>query len=134
MVAFKGNQVKIMPSVGEPTEMKHVKHVKNIPPADRYIKQLPDYTAFGRRTTLRLNPDKVPNLHWNLANSYHTTNIGLAVSNTVETSPNYIDVNTSSYAKGNKCKEWCSVSLLTDVNVVQCNMRPIVSSTVGHTK
>ena len=88
--------------------MKHVKHVKCIPLADRFIKQLPDYTAFSRRTTLRLNPDRIPNLHWSLANSYHTTNIGLAVPNTIGASANYIDVNTLSYAKGDKCKECTS--------------------------
>ena len=27
MVAIKGNQVEIRPSIGGPTEMKHVKHV-----------------------------------------------------------------------------------------------------------
>ena len=29
--------------------MKHVKHVKYILPVDRYIKQIPDYNAFGRK-------------------------------------------------------------------------------------
>ena len=49
--------------------MKHVKHVKYILPADRYIRQLPHYNAFGRKTTLRLNPDRIPDLHWSLADS-----------------------------------------------------------------
>ena len=40
--------------------MKHIKHVKYILPADQYIKQLPDYSAFGRKATLRMNPDKIP--------------------------------------------------------------------------
>ena len=47
VVAIKGNHIEIRPSVGGPTEMKHVKHVKYILPADRYIKQLPDYNTFG---------------------------------------------------------------------------------------
>ena len=53
--------------------MKHIKHVKYILPANRYINQLPDYSAFGRKTTLRMNPDHIPDLHWNLAKyvSYH---------------------------------------------------------------
>ena len=106
--------------------MKHVKHVKYILLPDRYIKHIPDYTAFGRKTTLRLNPDKIPNLHWSLADSYHTTNIGLTISSTLTVSTNYLNVNTLSYAKGDKCKEWCSVSLSTDVNILQINMRPIV--------
>ena len=63
MVAIKGNQVEVRPSIGGSTEMKHVKHVKYILPADQYIKQIPDYSAFGRKTTLRLNPDKILDLH-----------------------------------------------------------------------
>ena len=34
------------------------------------------YAWFGRKTTLRINPDQIPDLHWKLADSYHTTNIG----------------------------------------------------------
>ena len=40
VVAIRANQVEIRPSIGGPTEMKHVKHVKYILPADRYIKHL----------------------------------------------------------------------------------------------
>ena len=76
VVSLKGNQVEVQPSIGGPTEMKHIKHVKYILPADRYIKQIPDYSAFGRKASLRMNPDKIPNLHWQLASTYHTTNIG----------------------------------------------------------
>ena len=94
MVAIRGNQVEIRPSIGGPTEMKHVKHVKYILPTNRYIKQLPDYNAFGRRRTFRLNPDRIPGLHWSLADSYHTIDIGLTISNTNIISTNYIDVNT----------------------------------------
>ena len=98
MVAIRGNQVEIRPSVGGPTEMKHIKHVKYVLPADRYIKQIPDYNAFGRKTTCRLNPDSILDLHSCLADSYHTTNIGLTISNTKAMSTNYKDVNTLSYA------------------------------------
>ena len=114
--------------------MIHVKHVKYILPVDRYIKQIPDYNALGRKTTLRLNPDKIPDLHWSLADSYHTTNIGFAISNTMAMSTNYIDVNTLRYAKGDKCKEWCGVSLSTDVNIVQNSIKPIVCSTIRGNK
>ena len=92
--------------MGGPTEMKHVKHVKYILLADRYIKQIPDYTVFGRKTTLRLNPDKILDLHWSLADSYHTTNIGLAISSTMSMSTNYVHVSTLSYTRGDKCREW----------------------------
>ena len=68
--------MEIQPTVGGPTEIKHIKHVKYILPADKYIHQLPDYSGFGRKTTLRINPDQIPDLHWKLTNTYHTTNIG----------------------------------------------------------
>ena len=70
VVSLKGNQVEVQPAVGGPTEMKHVKHVKYVLPADVYINKLPDYTGFGRKTTLRMNPDNIPDLHWKLAHSY----------------------------------------------------------------
>ena len=78
VVSLKGNQVEVKPANGGPTEMKHIKHVKYVLPANRYIKQLPDYSIFGRKTTLRMNPDHIPDLHWNLANTCHTTSIGHA--------------------------------------------------------
>ena len=68
--------MEIQPAVGGPTKMKHIKHVKYILPADKYINQLLDYSGFGRKTTLRINPSQIPDLHWKLTNSYHTTNIG----------------------------------------------------------
>ena len=55
--------------------MKHVKHVKYILPVDQYIKQIPNFSAFGRKTTLRLNPDKILDLHWSLKDTYHTTDL-----------------------------------------------------------
>ena len=83
VVSLKGNQEEIQPAVGGPTEMKHIKHDKYILPADKYIHQLPVYSGFGRKTTLRINPDLIPDLHWKLANTYHTTNIGqMEIENT----------------------------------------------------
>ena len=46
VVAIKGNQVEVKPSIGGPTEMKHIKHVKYIHPVDKYIKHVPDYSTF----------------------------------------------------------------------------------------
>ena len=45
VVSIKGNQVEVRPSIGGPTEMKHVKYVL---PAEQYIKHIPDYSTFGR--------------------------------------------------------------------------------------
>ena len=134
MVAIRGNQVQIRPSVGGPIEMKHVKLVKYILPTDQSIKQLPDYNAFGRRTTFRLNPDRIPDLHWSLAYSYNTTDIGLTISSTKIISTNYIDINTLSYAQGDECKMWCGVSLSNVVNTVQSNIKSVICSTVKCTK
>ena len=47
VVAIKGHQLEVRPSIGGPTEMKHVKNVKYILPADQYIKQIPDFSALG---------------------------------------------------------------------------------------
>ena len=134
VVPVRGNQVELRPSVGGPMEMKHVKHVKYILPANRYIKQLPDYNTFGRRSTLRLNPDRIPDLHWSLANSYHTTNIGLTIPSTKIVSTNYIDTNTLSYAQRGKCKMWCGVPLSNVVNTIQSNTKSVMCSTVTCTK
>ena len=42
-------------------------------PADNIIASLPDYSDFGRKTTLRLNPDKILDLNWNIATQLNTT-------------------------------------------------------------
>ena len=131
VVSLGGNQVEVRPSTGGPTEMKHVKHVKYILCADWYIKQIANYSAFGRKTTLRMNTDKILDLHWSLADTYHTTNIGLIDSNAMMISTNYIDVDTLSYARGDKCREWCGTTLKTNVTVLQSNKEPIVCHTIN---
>ena len=73
-------------------------------------------------------------MHWSLADSYHTTDIGLTISNTKVISTNYIDVNTMSYAHGYKCKMWCGVCVSTDVNTVQSNIKSTMCSIVKCTK
>ena len=52
VVSLKGNQVEVQPSIGGPTEMKHIKHVKYILPVDQYIKQIPDYSIFGSKADM----------------------------------------------------------------------------------
>ena len=56
--------------------MKHIKHVKYILPTNKYINKISEYSGFGRKTTLRINPNQIPDSHWKLANTYHTTVIG----------------------------------------------------------
>ena len=98
VVSLKGNQVEIQPANRGPTEMKHIKHVKYILPTDRYINQLPDYSKFGRKTTLRMNLDHIPHLHWKLTNAYHTTSIGYTISLTMTIS---VTVQALNGIKGN---------------------------------
>ena len=99
VVSIKRNQVEVRPSIGGPTEMKHMKHVKYVHPADQYIKHVPDYSTSGRKTTLRMNPKHIPDLHWQLADTYHTTNIG---QSTLHVCTPSVDVITLSFAgKGN---------------------------------
>ena len=134
VVALRGNQVEVRPSIGGPTEMKHIKNIKYILPADQYIKQVPNSSAFGRRTTLRMNLDKIPDLHWSLADTYHTTNIGQIDSDAMLISTNYINVDTLSYARGDKYREWCGTTLSTNVIVLQSNREPIVCPVINSCK
>ena len=126
VVSLKGNQVEIQPSIGGPTEMKHIKHVKYILPADQYIKQIPDYSAFGRKAALRMNPDKIPDLHWQLASSYDTTNVGQLGFQTSDITTHGVDVDTISHTGGNKYKSLCGTTLNTDTITLQSNTGPII--------
>ena len=128
VVALKGNQVEIQPATGGLTEMKHIKHVKYILPIDRYINQLPNYSMFGRKTTLRMNPDHIPDLHWKLANTYHTTNIGQSEIRCTTISVHNITVKTFSCAMGDKCIKWCRRSLSTKTFTTQSRREPAVCS------
>ena len=122
VVSLKGNQVEIQPAVGGPTEMKHIKHVKYILPTDRYIDQLLDYSGFGRKTTLRINPDQIPDLHWKLANTYHTTNIGQTEIGNTSISIHDITVKTFDSV--------CKTSLNTETCITQSRCKSVVCSII----
>ena len=115
--------MEIQPAIGGPTEMKHIKHVKYVLTTDRYISQLPNYSWFGRKTTLRINPDHTPELHWKLTDTYHTTNIGQTevkdniihdiTLNTLTCADN-ISLSTETYTTQSKCEPLvCSVLPIT---------------------
>ena len=118
MVSLKGNQVEIQPAVGGPTEMKHIKHVKYVLPADKYINKLPNYSGFGRKMTLRINPDQIMDLHWKLTDTYHTTDIGQTEITNV--SIHDITINTFTCT--------CNTSLSTETYTTQSIHEPLVSS------
>ena len=65
--------MEIHKTEGGDTSWAHVTDVKYILLADSIIKDVLDYQNFGRKTTLRLNPDKIPNLNWNLATTLNMT-------------------------------------------------------------
>ena len=130
VASLKGNQIEVQPANGGPTEMKHIKHVKYILPTDKYVKQLPDYSIFGRKTTLRMNPDYIPDLHWKLVNAYHTTSIGHAEMQNTTAFVHFMNVKTLSYASGNKCGEWCKTTLSTETSTSQSKQEPIVCSII----
>ena len=67
IVSFKGNQVEVHKTEGGNTTWVHSTDIKYILPVDNVINKLPDYRSFGRKTKLRLNPDRIPDLHWNLS-------------------------------------------------------------------
>ena len=72
VVQVRGQQVEVRPATGGETQWEHIFHIKYILPADNVIRQMPDYSQFGRKTTLRLNPDNIPDLNWKLATSLNT--------------------------------------------------------------
>ena len=47
-----------------------------------------------------MNPDKIPDLNWQLANTYHTTNVGQLGLQTSDISTHDVDVDTISHAEG----------------------------------
>ena len=122
VVSIKGHQVEIQPTVGGPTEMKHIKHVKPIIPAKMYINQLPDYSKFGRKIKLRINPDQIPDLHWKLANMYHTTNIGQSEIGNTTITVHDITVKTFDYV--------CKTNLSTETCTTENRHEPTVCSVI----
>ena len=97
VVSLKGNQVEVMPGTGGKTHFVHIQDVKYVLSADSIIAKLPIYDNSGRKTKLRLNPDNIPDLHWELAtlantitsttSSYSTPKSDLISVNTITTVP-----------------------------------------------
>ena len=72
VVAIKGNQVEVTPAEVGKNQMVHITDVKYILPANNIIAKLPDYNKFGCKTKLRLNPQNIPDLNWELAITANT--------------------------------------------------------------
>ena len=56
------------------------------------LAKLPNYDNFGRRTKLRLNPDNIPDLNWELATLANTISVTTDSYSTPK--PDTIPVNT----------------------------------------
>ena len=72
MLQTRGNQVDVQTIVGDQVKTVHIKDVKVVLPVDRVINEMPDYTKFGRKSKLDLDPTKIPHLNWVLSNKLHT--------------------------------------------------------------
>ena len=86
IVSFKGNQVEAHKTEGGSTTWVHLTDLKYILPVDNVINKLPDYQSFGRKTKLRLNLDRIPNLHWNLSTTLNTTPTLMTQQSLIQTS------------------------------------------------
>ena len=86
IVSFEGNQVEVHKTEGGNTTWVHLTDVKYILPVDNAITKLPDYQSFGRKTKLRLNPDRIHNLHWNLSTTLNTTPTLMTQQSLIQTS------------------------------------------------
>ena len=85
VVSFKGNQVEVHKTEGGNTTWVHLTDVKYILSIDSVIAKLPDYQSFGRKTKLRLNPDRVPDLHWSLSTTLNMTPTLTIQQSTIQT-------------------------------------------------
>ena len=106
--------------------MKHMKNIKHILPADKYIDQLPDYFRFGRKTTLRINPNQIPDLHWKLADTYHTTKIGHSEIGNTTVTIHDISVKT---LDSNHMK-WCETGVSTKTCTTQSRRESAICSVI----
>ena len=77
-----------------------------------------------------MNPDMIPDLHWEMANTYLTTNIGQTDPQAACVSTHCIDVDTLSHAKGARYGDWYGATLNTETITLQRNIEPIICSTI----
>ena len=73
VLSIKGNQASIVKSgnMGRPFWV-HISHLKQVYLADKVINKILDYSTYGRKTTLPLHPDNVPDLQWQCTTTLNT--------------------------------------------------------------
>ena len=72
-----------------------------------------------------MNPKQIPDLHWQLADTYHTTNIG---QSTLYISTPSVGVNTLSFAGERKYNNTYETNLHINTNTIDSNIDTIVCS------
>ena len=77
-----------------------------------------------------MNPKQIPDLHWQLADAYHTTNIG---QSTLHMSTPSVDVHTLSFAGGRKFNNKNDINLHIDTTTIDSNIDTIVCTTSNKT-
>ena len=75
-----------------------------------------------------MNPNQILDLHWKLANTYHTTNIGQTEIGGTTIAVHDITVKTFSYVKGDNYIKWCGTGLSTKTCTTQSRQEPAVCS------
>ena len=86
----RGNQVDVQSFLGDQVKTVHIKDIKVVLPMDRVINEMPDYTKFGRKSKLDLDPTKIPNLNCVLSARIHmhttpTTTVSMPSQTVVST-------------------------------------------------
>ena len=71
MLKVRGNQVDAQSVSEGQIKTVHVKDIKIILPVDRRINEMPDYTKFGKKSKLDLDPNKIPVLNFVLSTRIH---------------------------------------------------------------
>ena len=77
---------------GGGTTWVHITDIKYILPVDNVIANLLNYQNFGQKTTLWLNPDKIPNLHWELSTTLNMTPTLTTQQSVMSVSINLLDI------------------------------------------
>ena len=75
-----------------------------------------------------MNPSQIPDLHWELTNTYHTTNIGQSEIGSTTISVHDIIVKILGYVTNDKCIKWCKTSLNTETFTTQSRCESAVCS------
>ena len=68
----RGNQVDVQTVSVDQVKMVHIKDIKVVLQVDKVINEMPDYTKFGRKSKLDLDPMEIPDLNWVLSTKLHT--------------------------------------------------------------